>query len=163
MDLNFPVIPPGFLGSRADLLFDLIMVSILGIAPTLVISWRLARQGAYTAHKRVQIVLTLVLTGVLVLFELNLKSKGGFYALTRDSRFADTWVLPTCLFVHLLFAVSTAVIWISLLSVSIVRFSTPPLPNDFSRAHRFWGRLAIIDLLLTAVTAVGLYVIGFIY
>ena len=155
--------PAGFLGTRADLLFDLIIVSILFITPTILFSWSQARKGRYLRHKRLQILLTLILTVVLILFEMNLKAKGGIFVLTRESRFSETWVLPTALFVHLFFAISTAVIWVSLLISSLLIFPHPPTPNAFSSSHRFWGRIAILDLILTAVTAVILYAVGFVY
>ncbi|MBT7449766.1 MAG: hypothetical protein HN793_02965, partial [Rhodospirillaceae bacterium] len=50
--------PPGILGSRADILIDIVMLSFIVILPVLVISWRLARvKKNYALHRKIQITL----------------------------------------------------------------------------------------------------------
>jgi hypothetical protein len=98
---------------------------------------------------------------VLLFFEWDLKASGGIWKLTEQSRFAGTWVLDCSVYLHLLFSISTAVIWLGLVGFSALRFSNPPAPGAFSRVHRFWGRLGMIDMILTGITGVELYVVGF--
>ncbi|HVW45670.1 MAG TPA: DUF420 domain-containing protein, partial [Solirubrobacterales bacterium] len=63
--------------------------------------------------------------------------------------------------VHLLFAVTTALLWIFVMVRALRRFPCPPAPNDHSRSHIFWARLAAIDMLLTAVTGWAFYWLAF--
>ncbi|MCM2279072.1 MAG: DUF420 domain-containing protein [Oligoflexia bacterium] len=155
--------PPGFLGTRADLLLDLVIVSLAGVVPAVLYSWRSARTGSYVRHRNLQLALIAVLTLVLGIFEMNLRAKGGIDSLTRESRFAGTWILDAALFVHLAFAFSSAALWVGLTGLSLWKFQRPPRPGAFSSAHRFWGRLAMLDLLLTGASAIVLYVIGFVF
>ena len=53
------MLPAGFLGTRGDILMDLVMLSFVVILPLLVISWRYARCGEYVQHRAIQLTLAL--------------------------------------------------------------------------------------------------------
>ena len=59
------MLPQGFLGTRGDILMDLVVLSFIVILPVLVISWRAARAGNFSRHRAIQ--LTLVWLPLLVL------------------------------------------------------------------------------------------------
>jgi uncharacterized membrane protein YozB (DUF420 family) len=66
------------------------------------------------------------------------------------------------LYIHLFFAVTTVVLWPVVIVRALRNFPSPPAPSPHSLWHRRWGRIAAIDLLLTAVTGWVFYVLAFV-
>ena len=62
------MLPQGFLGTRGDILMDLVVLSFIVILPVLVISWRAARAGKFSRHRAIQVTLVLLLAGGFFLF-----------------------------------------------------------------------------------------------
>lgn len=153
--------PPGFLGTRADLLTDLITVGYGVIPLVLFLSARMARAGAHRRHRAVQSGCLALLTVILILFETNIRLRGGSQALFVTSSFAATPLLRTTLLVHLAIAVSTYVAWLALTVVSWRRFAHS-LPGEFSARHARFGRWIIGGNVATAVTGAWLYIVGFV-
>lgn len=152
----------GFLGTRADWLMDVVIVSLVIIIPVILFSWFRVRNFDYRLHKGIQVWLTATLTVVVLLFELDLRLSGGMAELTKASRFFNTLVLDLSTYIHLFFSVTTAIIWIALVLVSLRRFAKPPAPKKgFSGAHKFWGKLGMIWMIMTGVTGLELYIVGF--
>jgi hypothetical protein len=154
-------LPGGFLGTRADCLFDTIAISLVGIAGTLAWSMSLARARQYKRHRSVMMRLLIGLTIVLIMFETDLRVSGGPKVLFRQSRFAHSHFLQYSLYFHLFVAVTTFAAWVGLLLVSLRRFPQP-LPGTFSGVHRVWGKSVFYGFLLVAVTALEVYVLGFV-
>lgn len=152
--------PPGFYGTRADILVDIVITSLVVIIPVILWSWKKVREKGYLHHRNIQLVLTGVLVLVLIVFETDLRYAGGIFAITQGSRYAGTPLLLASIYIHMTFSISTAVIWLGLIFSSMLKFPRPPAPNQFSRFHRFWGRLGMIDLILTGLTGLELYVVG---
>ena len=154
-------VPSGFLGTRGDLVFDLVITSLVAVVPLLFRSRALAREGRWLEHKRVQVGLAALLLLVLVIFETNLQLQGGIFELARPSRYSGTRVLSLAVYGHLLFSFSSAALWVLLIAASLVKFEKVPKPNAFSRFHRIAGTLAMWDLILTGFTGVALYIVVF--
>ena len=154
--------PAGFLGTRADLLVDASVVSIVAIVPILIYSWRLARQQRWPLHKRVQIITFVVLAIVVGLFEWDIKQSGGIFAMTAASQYAGTLTLNFWIWSHTLFAIGASVVWLGLVAASLLKFPNPPVPEAF-RSHRYWGRAGMLLMLSAGVTAVPMYIYGFVY
>jgi hypothetical protein len=154
--------PAGFLGTRADFLVDIGVLSIVAVVPILIYSWRLARQQRWILHKRVQIVTFVVLALVVALFEWDISQAGGIFAMTAASRYAGTATLNFWIWTHTAFAISSSLIWLGLVIVSLVKFPAPPVPEAF-RSHRHWGRLGMILMLGSGLTAIPMYIYGFVY
>ena len=93
------MLSPGFLGTRADWLMDVVIVSLVVILPAIAYSWQRARQHDWDQHKKVQVWLTIILTIVVSLFELDLKLAGGMEVLTRESAYFGT-PLPELVDLH---------------------------------------------------------------
>jgi putative membrane protein len=89
------VLPQGFLGTRADVLMDVVIVSLVIILPVLAVSWRLALTRRWATHRTVQVALGSGLGVVVLLFEADLRLSGGIFTLTRQSRYAGTALLNT--------------------------------------------------------------------
>jgi high-affinity Fe2+/Pb2+ permease len=85
--------PQGFLGTRGDLLMDIVILALVAVVPIVLYNWRLARTGRYPLHKTMQISLAALLAVVVGLFEVNLRLQGGIFKATEASSFAGTGTL----------------------------------------------------------------------
>ena len=153
--------PQGFLGTRADFLMDVVILALIAVVPIVLYNWRLAREGRYDRHKFLQVGLALLLGIVVGLFEYNLRLQGGIFAATRASSFAGTVTLDFWIYFHTFFAITTIFIWLGLILLSLRRFPNPPRPGYFSGTHKRWGRIGMIWMLTTGVTAIPVYIYGF--
>lgn len=156
------LLPPGFLGTRADLFMDVVIVIVAAVPALLLLTWGLARRGAWTWHKRLQTLLTATFAVVLLSFETYIRIKGGVDGISTGSSLHQSDFLYGYLAVHLTFAVSSALLWGWLFWLSMRRFPSQPVPGDFSATHRRWGRITLVDMGLTAITGLGLYGLCFI-
>jgi uncharacterized membrane protein YozB (DUF420 family) len=68
----------------------------------------------------------------------------------------------TSLYVHLVFSISTACLWVYVVAAALRNIPLPPGPSPYSRRHIFWARLAAIDLALTAITGWVFYWLAFV-
>lgn len=153
--------PQGFLGTRGDLLMDIVILALVAVVPIVLYNWRLARTGRYPLHKTMQISLAALLAVVVGLFEVNLRLQGGIFKATEASSFAGTGTLNFWIYFHTFFAITTIFVWIGLIAASLRRFPNPPAPGAFSGTHRFWGRIGMIWMLVTGVTSIPVYIYGF--
>ena len=155
--------PPGFLGTRADALIDIVTLSFIVILPLLIISWRLVRvKKNYRLHRNLQLTLGITLAIVVAIFEYDLAASGGIFELTRGGIYEGTAVLNWTIYVHTAFSVTTSLVWVGLIVFSLVRFPNPPVPGAFSRSHRLWGRIGMLTMMMAGVTALPLYYFGFV-
>jgi uncharacterized membrane protein YozB (DUF420 family) len=153
--------PAGFLGTRGDLLMDVVVVAIV-LTPFLFL-WavRLARRGEYRRHRNLQTTLLTTLLAAVVLFELDIRLTGGTQAFLADSphlgRPLLTWLLRT----HVLVAVLSFGLW-SLVVVQAWRARMDLNPGLFSAIHRRRGYWVFAGTVFTAVSGVWLYWLGFV-
>ena len=153
--------PQGFLGTRADLLMDVVIVALVAVVPIVGYNWRLARGGNFQRHKTLQIALAVLLGAVVGLFEYNLRLQGGIFVATAASSYAGTTTLNFWIYLHTFFAITTILVWVVLIIASLRRFPKPPAPNAFSRTHRHWGRIGMIWMLVTRLTSIPVYIYGY--
>ncbi|MEH6549211.1 MAG: DUF420 domain-containing protein [Pseudomonadales bacterium] len=155
------MLPQGFLGTRGDILMDIVVLSFFLILPALVISWRWARQKQLNQHRSLQIAIASVLAVAVLLFEIDLKVSGGIFVLTKDSSYAGTALLNFLIYSHTLVAITTTLVWVILVFLSLKKFDKPPTPNAFSRTHRIMGRTGMICMMATGLSSFPLYYYGF--
>lgn len=152
----------GFLGSRASVGMDVVLVGLWALLPLLAWSIHLVRnRRAYAAHKRLQIVIAGALLAAIVVFEIDVRLLSDWRLRAAPSPSWPFGVLAA-LGVHLVFAISTLVLLVWVLWGAWRAFPAPPRPTDYSPRHRLLGRLAAIDLLLTAVTGTFFYWLAFV-
>ncbi len=155
----------GFLGTRASLVFDLLVVALAGVLAALVGSILLARWGKYRAHRTAQTSIAAILLVSVVAFEADLWLTRGtprdWRLLASESSLYETWVYPM-LGLHLVFAIVTPVLWAVVLIQAWRKFPRPPAPAAHSRRHRLWGYVAAVALLLTTLTGWAFYVVAFV-
>ena len=154
--------PPGFLGTRADVLIDIVTLSFIVILPLLIVSWRLVRvQRNYRLHRNLQLTLAVTLAMAVAIFEYDLAAAGGIFELTRGGAYEGTAILNGAIYVHTAFSVATSLVWVGLIVFSLIRFPNPPSPGAFSSTHRFWGRTGMVTMIMAGATALPLYYFGF--
>lgn len=151
----------GFLGTRASLGMDVVLVGLIALLPVLAWSVSLVRRGAYAAHKRLQLFIAVALLAAIIVFEIDVRLLSDWRLRAAPSPSWPIGVLAT-LGIHLVFAISTLVLLVTVLWGAWRQFPTPPRPAPHSPRHRLLGRLAAIDLILTAVTGTFFYWLAFV-
>jgi uncharacterized membrane protein YozB (DUF420 family) len=159
------VVPPsgfdGFLGTRASLGMDVLLVGLLATLPVLALSIAAVRARRYALHKSLQLVIVATLVAAIVAFEVDIRLFSDWKPRAAPSPFWPAGVLWS-LGIHLVFAVSTLVLWTWVVWEALRRFPSPPVPGSHGPRHRRMARLAALDLLATAVTGVIFYWLAFV-
>lgn len=151
----------GFLGTRASIGMDVVLVGLWLLLPVLAWSIVLVRRGKYAAHKTLQLVIAGALFAAIVVFEIDVRLVSDWKARARPSPWWPGGVLAM-LGVHLVFAVSTFGLLVWVLWEAWQRFPVPPAPNAHGPRHRRMARLASVDLVLTALTGTAFYWLAFV-
>jgi len=150
------------LPTRASIMLDVVFLAMFAVVPLLAWSIFLVRyRRDYALHKRVQLTLGIVLLVAVAFFELDMQFFTDWEERARSSPYFDSWVKPV-LAVHLFFAVPTALLWVAVIARALRRFPNPPGPSRHSREHVFWGWLAALETLLTALTGWAFYWLAFV-
>jgi hypothetical protein len=160
----------GFLGYDTSLMLDVVVCALVVLVPLLACSVYLVKvRRAYTLHRNLQIALGLVLLAAVTAFEIDLQLvHGGWLNIAnKDSgspRLAGERLAlaQQTLRVHLVFAVSTPVLWVLTTVLALRRYSNPPRPGSHSRLHKTLGWLSVADLVLTSATGLAFYYLAFI-
>jgi hypothetical protein len=161
-ELDFPGID-GFLGTRAALTVDLLVISMLFVVVVLCWSVYQARYWRrYQLHKRVQLMLAVVLLLTVVLFEIDIRLHGWQSRAAGSIGGEPSPAVWYALYVHLVCAVSTVVLWPVVIVLALRNFPNPPRPSTHSRIHVPLARLAAVDMVLTAVTGWVFYWVAFV-
>jgi putative membrane protein len=152
----------GFLGTRASLMLDVVVLAMFAVLPVLGVSiWLVKFRRRYALHKAIQLTLGTVLLLTVAAFEIDMR----FFTDWRERAAASPLHADTllyCLAVHLMFSVSTVLLWVAVIVAAVRRFPNPPQPSAHSRRHIFWARLAAADMVLTSVTGWIFYWLAFV-
>ena len=152
----------GFLGTRGSLGMDVVVVGLLAVLPLLAWSIHVVRtRRDYATHKLLQLTIAVALLVCIVIFEIDIRLVSDWKVRARPSPWWPGGVL-TMLGVHLIFAVSTLVLWVWTVWEALVKFPSPPVPGGHWGRHRVMWRLAAIDLVLTTITGLLFYWLAFI-
>jgi hypothetical protein len=152
----------GFLGTRASLMIDVVVCSLILIAPMLAFSIHSVKyRRLYVLHKRIQIALLFILTIAVTLFEVDMRLQGGFWELAKGSAYYETAFLRNLLTVHLFFSITTAILWPITTITAWFYFPSPLGPNSFSRKHKVLAWISVVDMLATIATGLAVYYYGF--
>jgi uncharacterized membrane protein YozB (DUF420 family) len=156
----------GFLGTRASLMLDVVVVAMAIVLPLLGTSvWLVRYRRRFAWHKRMQLVLGGLLAVAVTLFELEMRLHGWQMRAKASPYFgtaSEPGLVFPVLYVHLVFSVSTAVLWIVVTVRALRNFPRPPQPGRHSDAHVRWGRLAVWDMVATVVTGWIFYYLAFV-
>jgi hypothetical protein len=157
----------GFLGTRASVMVDVVVVAMIGVL--FVMAWSIFQvkyRRRFLLHKRLQLTLGVTLAFVLLFFEIDLRLLSPWRERALASpHYHEAWFVGAVswsLVIHLVFAVSTALLWSFVIVMALRRFPVPPEPTDYSRQHIFWARLAAIDMVLTTLSGWIFYWFAFV-
>lgn len=153
--------------SRATVMFDVVAIALILFLPALGYSIWQVKQGRYLLHKRLQLVLGIVLLITVVLFEIDVQAsklvvEGGWRTLTVDSPYHGT-PIDRLLRIHLVFATATALLWILTIVQALMNFPRDPVPiPSYSRNHKLLGWCSTIGMVITCITGWTFYYMAFI-
>ena len=149
-------LPHGFLGTRADVLMDIILIAML--ATPFVIGWaiRMARRLAYRQHRNLQTALLCVLWTAVVLFEADVRMSGGSKAYLAGSAMAGTRTFTGLLVVHIAVAVISFALWTWVVARAW-RGRLPPTPELVGPYHRRMGYAIWAGVTFTSASGAVLY------
>lgn len=153
----------GFLGTRATLLLDLLVLAMALVL--VVLAWSIYQvkyQRRYQLHKWVQIVLACILLVAVALFELDIRLHGWEERAAGELGGSASSMVWTSLYVHLVFAVTTVILWPVVIVRAVRGFPSPPLPSPHSQSHKFWAWVAAGDMLMTTLTGWLFYYLAFV-
>ena len=153
-------------------MLDLVVVAMAVVLP--VLGWSIALvkyRRRFELHKRIQLVLGAVLLVTVLAFEADMRING-WRERAAVSRFwgaapagenggTTNWV-DCALAVHIFFAATTTLLWAVVIARALKNFPHPPAPASHSAWHLRWGKLAAIDMLLTALTGWLFYWMAFV-
>ena len=159
--MSSPLFPNGFLGTRADLLMDVILIAVLAVPPLLLYSFSKVQRQKHSTHARMQWGLFLTVLIAVILFETNIRLSGGSGALLKDSSLAQTGYFKILLFIHITVAVITYGTWGTWLLISGKKWNLKELPGGFSVNHRKVGKLIFTGACFTSISGLFVYIIGF--
>lgn len=161
-DIAFPG-TDGFLGTRATLTLDLLVTAMLIVL--VVLGWSVYQvryRRRYLLHKRTQITLGAVLLVVIILFEFDVRIHGWESRAAGEIDGVASATVWYALYVHLVFAVTTVVLWPLVIFLALRNFPNPPRPDLHSRIHVPLARAAALDMVMTAVTGWVFYWLAFV-
>lgn len=153
----------GFLGTRAPFMIDVVSLAMVGVV--LVLAWSVYQvkiRRRYWLHKWTQITLGVVLLVVVILFEIDIRLHGWEDRAAQQIGGHPEPIVIAALWVHLVFAVSTVILWPVTIGLAIKNFGEPPAPGPHSRIHVPLARTAAADMVLTAITGWIFYWLAFV-
>jgi hypothetical protein len=159
---GFPGID-GFLGTRAPLMIDVVSLAMFGVV--IVLAWSVYQvkvRRRYQLHKWTQITLGAILLVVVILFEIDIRLHGWEERAANALGGKPASAVYTALYIHLIFAISTVVLWPLTISLAIPKFGSPPGPGPHSRLHIPLARTAAADMVLTSITGWIFYWLAFV-
>ncbi|MBW3599891.1 MAG: DUF420 domain-containing protein [Planctomycetes bacterium] len=152
----------GFLGGRGSLMLDIVFLAMFAVVPAMAVSIYLVKlRRRHLLHKWIQVTLGAVLLAAVAAFEVDMRLHG-WRERAAPSPYYESNLVDAMLYVHLVFAVPTVVIWACVIIAALRQFPNPPTPGKHSRRHKLWGWIAAIEMTMTAVTGWIFYWMAFV-
>jgi hypothetical protein len=160
----------GFLGNNASLMLDVVVCALVLIVPALLFSlYTVKFRRNYALHKTMQLTLGIVLLITVLAFEIDMQLyHGGWENIVNKPDEpvrldgVDLESVRTLLWIHLVFAISTPILWATTITLALKRFPNPPVPSEHSALHKKLGWISAIDITLTSITGLIFYYSAFI-
>ncbi|MFQ5734286.1 MAG: DUF420 domain-containing protein [Planctomycetaceae bacterium] len=161
----------GFLGNDSSLMLDVVVCALVLVVPVLLFSiYTVKFRRGFLLHRHLQTALGAALLLTVGAFEVDMQIvHGGWENVVNKPEQPqrvtgeDLETVQTLLWVHLVFAISTPVLWTVTLVLAWRRFPSPPQPGEHSRLHKTLGWLSAVDITLTSVTGLVFYYVAFIH
>ena len=160
---DFPGID-GFLGTRASLMLDLlIVIMVVAVAALGWSVYQVKYRRRFALHKWVQIPLGIALLAAVFIFEFDIRINGWQDRAAGELGGHVSSAVWTSLVIHLFFAITTVLLWPVVLVRAVRGFGKPTSPGTHSSWHLPWARVAAVDLVATAVTGWIFYALAFVF
>ncbi len=150
-------------------MLDFVVSALVLIVPWLLYSLTLVKfKKNYTAHRNHQIAITIVLLTAVALFEIDMQIHGGWIAIVNKNpdlpRLDPAQIarVRQMLSIHLIFAISTPILWLITITHALSKFPNPPHPSAASRFHKPLAWISVVDLVCTSLTGLIFYYMAFI-
>ncbi len=153
--------PPSLIGSRADLLIEIVVLLTVAALPAMALAIRAAAVGRHATHRWIQLSLAATFLIATVALEVDIRLAGGMEAFVSGGAWEGSRTLEVVLYGHLLVAAINAVLWIAV-PIWSSRCWRRSLPGPGSARHRQLGWLSALSCAATSVSGVVLYVLGFV-
>lgn len=155
----------GFLGYPTTFMLDFVVCALVLIVPLLLYSlWLVKVRRRFLAHKRLQIALGLILLVAVSAFEIDVQLvHGGWEQIVSRQNLAPELLqakivsVRPWLLVHLVFAISTPLLWAATITLALLKFGKDARPGKHSSLHKILGWLSTVDITLTSVTGLLFY------
>ncbi|MCA8985221.1 MAG: DUF420 domain-containing protein [Planctomycetaceae bacterium] len=158
----------GFLGNDASFMLDFVVCALLLVVPILAGSIYLVKfRQRFELHKKLQILLGVVLLIAVVAFEVDMQMHGGWKNIVNKTpetpRLSGEELasVEKVLYFHLIFAISTPLVWLVTTVLALRRFPDPVQPGPHSRLHKLLGWISTLDLTMTSLTGLAFYYVAF--
>ncbi len=160
----------GFLGFDTTFMLDFVVCALVVVVPILCLSlYEVKVRRNYLRHRNLQLLLGVVLLTAVAAFEIDVQVlHGGWEQIVnkpgQPERLSGEQLahVRRVLGIHLVFAISTPLLWGTTLVLAWRRFPRPPLPAAHSRLHKPLGWLSTLDLVATSLTGLWFYYTAFI-
>lgn len=151
-------------------MLDVVVTALVAIVAVSLYSLYVVKfQHNYRLHKNLQLFLGVTLLVAVTAFEVDTQwVHGGWKNIVNkdpDSpRLTGAKFLQVqqVLRIHLIFAISTPVLWALTLGLAWKNFAHPPRPGKHSRTHKILGWLSAVDVIATSVTGLWFYYLAFV-
>lgn len=153
----------GFLPTRGSWMLDFVALAMVAVVIALTYSiYQVRARRNFRLHRAIQIATAVVLTVVVVAFEIDVRFFTDWRELARPSPFYESGAVYWLLFVHLCFAIPTPFVWGVTIWMALRRFKTGFEQGDFNRFHRTCGWIAAGMMFATAITGWIFYYVAFV-
>jgi len=159
----------GFLGNDASFMLDVVVSALVLVVPLLAYSlYTVKIAHNFVRHRNLQLLLAGVLLVAVVAFEVDMQLHGGWEKIVNKDESSPRLgpeqlsEVRRILYIHLVFAISTPLLWAATIVLALRRFPNPPVPGPHSRLHKVLGWLSTVDLTLTSVTGLWFYYVAFV-
>ena len=152
----------GILPTRGSIMLDLVTLGMLLILILIGISIRFIKQERFELHKKLQVVISVIVLVVVIAFEVDMRFFTDWRELAIPSPLYESGWVMNLLLIHLCFAIPTPFVWGVLLIQAFRNFSNPPAPNHHSHWHKKWGWGAVLIMTMTAITGWIFYYVAFV-
>jgi len=159
----------GFLGNDASFMLDVVVSALVLVVPLLAYSlYTVKIAHNFVRHRNLQLLLAGVLLVAVVAFEVDMQLHGGWEKIVNKDESSPRLgpeqlsEVRRILSIHLVFAISTPLLWAATIVLALRRFPNPPVPGPHSRLHKVLGWLSTVDLTLTSVTGLWFYYVAFV-
>ncbi len=152
----------GFLSNKAPLFMDLVSLYFLIFPFLLFVGIFIVHKKKFLLHKWYQLGLFFLTLAVIIFFEIGIRWIGGFKEFLDQSSISHEFFI-SYLSVHIFIALISVVGWVIILIKSHLSSKRNNFDSPFFKKHKFYGRLLILGLTLTAYSGAGIYAMLFLF